>query len=247
MNTILNIMIICVICLIIFIPFYIIGYKITERMMKETEQWFADFLKECHQNLYEMMSDLQHCFSKQDISYFITCGTLLGAVRGKSIIPHDDDIDIVVTEKDSKKLWSAEFKKELDTYGMTIYTNPQGIIKINKKQNKFDLFIDIFIVEEKDGKYTYTCDYCKFMWPKEYYFGKEIYPLKKYDFGPIKVWGPQNPIPFLERAYGQDWKIPKVCSNSHAFIILNKMKLGIKERTKIYLYILFVYIFKEKF
>ena len=51
-----------------------------------------------------ILDELDRLARKHGIKYFITAGTLLGAVRHKGFIPWDDDIDVVMSTKDYKKL-----------------------------------------------------------------------------------------------------------------------------------------------
>lgn len=44
-----------------------------------------------------------YCVDK-DINYFISCGTLIGAIRHKGYIPWDDDIDVQLPRKDYEVL-----------------------------------------------------------------------------------------------------------------------------------------------
>lgn len=55
-----------------------------------------DELKKLHQILHEMLEDLIHFCNEKGIVYFISGGTALGAVRGGTFIPWDDDIDIAM-------------------------------------------------------------------------------------------------------------------------------------------------------
>ena len=51
-----------------------------------------------------ILDELDRLAKKHNLRYFLTAGTLLGAVRHKGFIPWDDDIDVVMTTKDYKKL-----------------------------------------------------------------------------------------------------------------------------------------------
>ena len=56
-----------------------------------------------HKNLYNIFGKVIEFLEDNNIEYFIQGGTLLGSVRDKKIIDHDDDIDIGVVGNDFEK------------------------------------------------------------------------------------------------------------------------------------------------
>lgn len=53
---------------------------------------------------YNILSHVIDFFEEQDISYILSGGTMLGAVRHKGFIPWDDDIDVRVLRDDYERL-----------------------------------------------------------------------------------------------------------------------------------------------
>ena len=64
------------------------GFTVPE-LMKRT--WAAEM---------KVLETLQEFFKKHNLTYFVECGTLLGAVRHQGFVPWDDDIDICMKRED---------------------------------------------------------------------------------------------------------------------------------------------------
>ena len=60
----------------------------------------------------QLLSFLDGFCKKNQISYFLDCGALLGIVRHKGFIPWDDDLDISMYRKDFRRL-AACIEEEL--------------------------------------------------------------------------------------------------------------------------------------
>lgn len=73
----------------------------------------------------QILKEFDKLCKTNGLTYFITAGTLLGAVRHKGFIPWDDDIDVVMLRKDFKKL-NGVCKKAL----------PEGLFLQDKKNDK---------------------------------------------------------------------------------------------------------------
>jgi len=68
-------------------------------------------LHKLHVTLIEILDDFVTICEAHNLQFFITAGTLLGAVRHKGFIPWDDDIDIAMPRKDYE-LFLDIFEKE---------------------------------------------------------------------------------------------------------------------------------------
>ena len=61
-------------------------------------------LKKIQQGSYQVLKQISDICDKYNWRWFLTYGTLIGAIRDKGIIPWDDDIDIMMPRPDYEKL-----------------------------------------------------------------------------------------------------------------------------------------------
>ncbi len=96
------------------------------------------------------LGKIDNILNSLGIAYSISCGTMLGAIRHKGIIPWDDDIDIMVLPEEMVKLdrlfnsYQNEYRLiwlDLVTYPIIIPTNNQHTIDNRPIQ------IDVFFVD----------------------------------------------------------------------------------------------------
>jgi len=179
--------------------------------------------------IYQMLRDVDYIFNNEKIQYYIDGGTLLGAVRHTGIIPWDDDADICILESDEHKLPKIKFKLNQFGYDIIRYWGGYKIFLIdgdriqventnwrwntassnNKRKNiKYTFpFIDISIVKINKNKYViYKDKKVRKIWSKCEHKLYDLYPLKKYKFGLIKLFGPHHPELYLNKCYGPEWK-----------------------------------------
>ena len=72
----------------------------------------------------EILKEFDRICKKNNLSYSLNSGTMLGAIRHKGFIPWDDDIDVMMPAKDYKKLCKIA-PKQLDSkfFLQTSYTD----------------------------------------------------------------------------------------------------------------------------
>ena len=59
-----------------------------------------EYLDKAHRILKILLADFDRVCSKYNLRYYLICGSLLGAVRHKDLIPWDDDVDVAMPRKD---------------------------------------------------------------------------------------------------------------------------------------------------
>lgn len=78
-----------------------------------TTEDIQDYLSNIHKLQIEMMDEVKRICDKYNINYFLTFGTLLGAVRHKGFIPWDDDVDFGMLRAEYNRFMDVA-EKELD-------------------------------------------------------------------------------------------------------------------------------------
>ncbi len=123
-------------------------------------------LKRLHKVELEILDDFVKICKENNLTYFLTGGTMLGAVRHKGFIPWDDDIDIGMPRKDYDKFIEIAPKELGNKYYLDCFEYNKNFYlpfaKIKKNNTVFDegyfeddemhkgIFIDIFPFENVD-------------------------------------------------------------------------------------------------
>jgi len=170
----------------------------------------------------------------QNIPYFLTCGTLLGAWRTGDLVPLDRDLDVLVARTDAWKLFSIMEKSNFNIYDnkFHLYVH-RDWPKPYKERRRFkcngkrtDKYSDQCSFLEPMGRfiwrrlhvdiYDYTIQNGHVVDPSEGYHEfdvNDVFPLRKCLFMGLEKHCPYKSKLFLESFYGQNLMPNKVCSN----------------------------------
>jgi len=192
--------------------------------------------------LYRMMLFTHNILIKNKISYYASCGTLIGSLRHKGIINWDDDVDIEVSYKDIPLIMSKKVKTQFEKKGFLVrYHHEKGSkdrydwvkiltkTKINGHRMALDIFPMIVKLEESSGRYRtyFSSKIVNSIWPKYFLYLDELAPLRKEKFGDGFVIVPANAEQALSRAYGKDWnKVGYITQDQDHFDLDEPIKLS---------------------
>lgn len=119
-------------------------------------------LEEIKKISLDILVDVANYCSKNNITYYLACGTLLGCIRHKGFIPWDDDIDIMMPRPDYEKFISEYKGKYIvlsPNQGMYYYGKvyDQNTITFEKgmdykKHNPIGISIDVFPLDGMSGR-----------------------------------------------------------------------------------------------
>jgi len=117
-------------------------------------------LDEIHEGLLELLGEFNRLCKKLDIDYFLSGGSLIGAMRHKGFIPWDDDLDIMMLRSDYDKLINnidqLDSKYRLNClevmngweYPFAKIDLPATYIDDEYREVQHGLFIDIFPIDK---------------------------------------------------------------------------------------------------
>ena len=104
----------------------------------------SELLLNLQQKLLKMLIDIKDLCDSNNITYMLSGGTLLGAIRHKGFIPWDDDVDIMMTRNEYNKFkicFESSFK---DSYQLTEpLSSPRYVNKMVKIYEKNTMFVEI--------------------------------------------------------------------------------------------------------
>lgn len=100
--------------------------------------------KMVHKELLEILKVIDLICEKENLSYMIQSGTLLGAVRENGFIEWDDDADIMMHRRDFDKFESISHKHLRNTEFYFDYSD--RVPKVCRKDNP-KIHVDIFIID----------------------------------------------------------------------------------------------------
>lgn len=116
---------------------------------------------ELQNKLLDMLKWFHEFCVDNDLTYYLSGGTMLGAARHQGIIPWDDDVDVMMPREDIKKMEkllgdslgryvleapTTEAKDFLYPYHK-IYDTTTTLVENNKHKTKRGIFIDVFSID----------------------------------------------------------------------------------------------------
>jgi len=176
--------------------------------------------------LYQMLKDVTELCELHKITYWVDGGTLLGAIRHGGLIPWDDDVDICVPLEEEEAFEALRGPLKRLGYGMKLWFYGYKVFRLDglqypDKPFKYP-FMDVFFtknVKIKDGP---LAGKVRTWFPRTNWFRHafnivdDLFPLKRYKFGLVSVYGPHTYEPRLLRSYGPNWNSMGERGKDHA-------------------------------
>ena len=164
---------------------------------------------------YQGLKEVHEAMEKTDLKFFIYCGTLLGLIRDKALIPGDNDLDFGILEEDDfdwdvviRAMEGIQFKPSRsfvmddEVHEMTFTRDGLGV----------DFFLCKKVGEERAASYFYrtTLETYSERWEHSVaivYF-PEVPEILKYDVLGMSLNIPSNYEEVFFSNYGPHWGTP---------------------------------------
>ncbi len=172
----------------------------------------------------ELFKEIVEIFKKNDILFWLDCGSCLGAYRYGGIIPWDDDLDMAVLLPDFDNIQHAlqtldKKKYQVQDWSSRLY--PKSYIRVYHKETNNHIDIYHFRIDSNKAELQYLLanedsDFMPEFWKiRERRFKVKtpistVFPLKKMQFEGIEVSVPKDIEGYLQARYGEDLRPAKL-------------------------------------
>ena len=144
---------------------------------------------------FENLCLFKEIADRNGFRFFLAYGTLLGAIREKDFIDHDEDIDLGADYQDVELFMSMLF--ELREHGFEVARwDDRGLISIIRNNE----YIDIYFFKEYNDKLLINCGEPL---PKKFLENQGVVEFKGVEFN-----APADTVGAVEYWYGKDWQTP---------------------------------------
>lgn len=199
------------------------GFK---KMLKPIYYPYKEYLNkkrnaEFRKNGLEVLRLFDKILVENDFHYSVFAGTLLGAIREKSFLKHDMDIDTALFYDE----YSPKLQESLENGGFKLihrFAIENGEKGMEETYLKDNISIDIFYIYKDENFPTYQCDFNALKGCKNWEQSMEKYgyvgarriefpvsrKVKRVPIDSILVNAIDNAEEWLECRYGSDYMIP---------------------------------------
>lgn len=192
------------------------------RLYPDHREAGATALRQCQLVMARMLKILDHICRSESISYWMTAGTLIGALRHGGMIPWDCDIDIAMTEEDSEAFRRAAGQLPPDIFFQTQESDPAYrsdiMIKLRDRYSSYiewgannpdatwhnGLQVDIIIYRRNGTGHLVN------PFRQTEYRRDEIFPLTRIPFEGALLSAPRDADSYIRRRYGDYMELPPI-------------------------------------
>lgn len=138
---------------------------------------------------------LKKILDKKGLKPLFAYGTLLGAIREKDFITHDEDIDLIAKSEDKQAIFDLLPELMVEGFEVARYDRRELFTIIRKGE-----YVDFYFFKPyKDGT-----RYCSgVLCPEEFFENVSLIPFKGGEY-----WAPTDFDGFLLFEYGENWRTP---------------------------------------
>jgi hypothetical protein len=157
-----------------------------------------------HEQLLGLLREFDAAARHAKAEYWMAGGSLLGQARVGGLLPHDDDIDLCMREEALATL----LKDCGDRIEITELVCGSHLWRVQYKDPvrraaSHDIVLDIAPVREEgeQKERVGVFGYGRLLFPEDWCFKANLYPLRRVRFHDIETFVPANAVPQLDRLY----------------------------------------------